>query len=50
VRVPEADQLLGVQTDPFDRILIAQAHVEGITLLTVDGLVSQYPGPVRSVL
>jgi PIN domain nuclease of toxin-antitoxin system len=35
--------------DPFDRILIAQALVEGITLLTVDPMVGRYPGPVRLV-
>jgi PIN domain nuclease of toxin-antitoxin system len=35
--------------DPFDRILIAQATVEGITLLTTDPLVTQYPGPVQQV-
>jgi PIN domain nuclease of toxin-antitoxin system len=35
--------------DPFDRILIAQAAVEGITLLTMDSLVAQYPRPVRRV-
>ncbi len=35
--------------DPFDRILVAQATVEGITLLTIDSLVSQYPGPIRTV-
>ncbi len=35
--------------DPFDRILIAQAMVEGITLLTADPLVAQYPGPIRRV-
>jgi hypothetical protein len=28
---------------------VAQATVEGITLLTVDPVVAQYPGPVRSV-
>ena len=33
--------------DPFDRILIAQATVEGITLLTADPLIKQYPGPIR---
>ena len=32
--------------DPFDRILVAQAIVEGITLLTTDDKVAQYPGPV----
>jgi PIN domain nuclease of toxin-antitoxin system len=35
--------------DPFDRILIAQATVEGILLLTVDPLVAQYPVPIRRV-
>jgi PIN domain nuclease of toxin-antitoxin system len=35
--------------DPFDRILVAQATVEGVTLLTIDSLVSQYPGPIRTV-
>lgn len=35
--------------DPFDRILVAQATVEGILLLTVDSLVARYPGPVRMV-
>ena len=33
--------------DPFDRLLIAQATVEGIVLLTVDSLVAKYPGPIR---
>ena len=36
--------------DPFDRILIAQAIVEGITLVSGDRLVLAYPGPIRSVL
>ena len=35
--------------DPFDRLLIAQAQVEGITLLTRDPLVAQYPAPIRLV-
>jgi PIN domain nuclease of toxin-antitoxin system len=35
--------------DPFDRILVAQAMVEGIVLLTADTMVAQYPGPVRRV-
>jgi len=36
--------------DPFDRILIAQAVVEEIALLTADRAVLAYPGPVVSVL
>ena len=35
--------------DPFDRLLIAQAIIEGVTLLTSDALVAQYPGSVRRV-
>jgi PIN domain nuclease of toxin-antitoxin system len=35
--------------DPFDRILVAQAIVEGITLLTSDPIVATYPGPIRQV-
>ena len=35
--------------DPFDRLLIAQAVVEGIALLTVDATVARYPGPIRKV-
>ena len=33
--------------DPFDRLLIAQAIVEGIELLTVDAQLARYPAPVR---
>lgn len=33
--------------DPFDRLLVAQAQVEGITLLTADATVARYPGPIR---
>jgi PIN domain nuclease of toxin-antitoxin system len=35
--------------DPFDRLLIAQCTVEGITLLTADRTVARYPGPIRHV-
>jgi PIN domain nuclease of toxin-antitoxin system len=38
-----------IHKDPFDRILIAQATVEAITLLTSDIIVARYPGPVRAV-
>jgi len=41
--------LPSLHKDPFDRMLVAQATVEGITLLTSDAIVSQYPGPVRAV-
>lgn len=35
--------------DPFDRILIAQALVEGIALVTSDSQIGAYPGPILSV-
>ena len=38
-----------IHKDPFDRLLVAQSMVEGITLLTADPLVAQYPAPVRSL-
>ena len=40
------DSLPPIHKDPFDRILVAQATVEGITLLTADALIAQYPGPI----
>lgn len=39
--------LPAVHRDPFDRLLVAQAQVEGITLLTADPMVARYPGPIR---
>ena len=38
-----------IHNDPFDRILIAQAQVENITLLTTDNKVVRYPGPIQAV-
>ncbi len=35
--------------DPFDRLLLAQAMVEGLTLLTSDGQLARYPGPIQRV-
>jgi PIN domain nuclease of toxin-antitoxin system len=35
--------------DPFDRILVAQARVEGLTLLTADKVVAKYGDGVRRV-
>jgi PIN domain nuclease of toxin-antitoxin system len=43
------DVLPALHRDPFDRLLLAQAMVEGITLLTADAVVAQDPGPVRKV-
>lgn len=43
------DGLPSIHKDPFDRLLVAQSMVEGITLLTTDDMVAQYPGPIRKV-
>lgn len=39
-----------IHKDPFDRILIAQAMVEGALLLTSDETIAQYDGPIRLML
>ncbi len=36
-----------IHKDPFDRMLVAQAMVEGVLLLTADPVVAKYPGPIR---
>lgn len=38
-----------IHKDPFDRLLIAQASVEDMTLVTADKTVATYPGPIRLV-
>ena len=42
-----ADLLPAVNSDPFDRMLVAQAQIEGLTLLTLDPVIGRYPGPIR---
>lgn len=50
-----AEHVLAVQAlparhkDPFDRLLLAQAIVEGRLLLTSDKTLAQYPGPVQAI-
>jgi PIN domain nuclease of toxin-antitoxin system len=38
-----------VHKDPFDRLLVAQAQLEALLLLTSDPVVARYPGPIRLV-
>ncbi len=45
----EVESLPAIHKDPFDRMLVVQAMVEGISLLTSDSVVAQYPGPIRLV-
>lgn len=45
----EVRHLPPVHGDPFDRILVAQARVEGLVLLTADRVLAAYGPPVRLV-
>ncbi len=44
-----AASLPQIHKDPFDRLLVSQATVEGIVLLTSDRIVTEYPGPIQKV-
>lgn len=41
--------LPAIHKDLFDRILVAQAQIEGLILLTADRIVARYPGPIQLV-
>ncbi len=43
------DLLPPIHKDPFVRMLIAQAQIEGLTLLTADGQLGRYPGSIQVV-
>lgn len=43
------NSLPDIHKDPFDRMLIAQATVEGFVLVTADQTVAKYPGPINKV-
>jgi PIN domain nuclease of toxin-antitoxin system len=38
-----------IHKDPFDRLLLAQAQVEGLILLTADAVLAGYPGAITRV-
>jgi hypothetical protein len=44
-----APELPMIHTDPFDRMLVAQAKAEGITLVTADARITEYDGPIERV-
>ena len=46
--VVAVESLPAIHKDPFDRILVAQATVEGITLVSADPWVAKYPGPIQT--
>lgn len=41
--------LPSIHRDPFDRLLVAQASVEGLLLLTRGAALADYPDPIRPV-
>jgi PIN domain nuclease of toxin-antitoxin system len=43
------EDLPALHRDPFDRLLIAQSIVEGLTLLTADRTVARYPASIQRV-
>jgi PIN domain nuclease of toxin-antitoxin system len=46
----EVSQLPEVHRDPFDRLLVAQARVEGCQLLTADRRLADYGSPVTLIV
>ena len=40
------NELPQIHKDPFDRMLLAQAKAEGMSFLTSDSILREYPGPV----
>ncbi len=43
------DLLPTIHGDPFDRLLVAQAQIEGLTLVTADTILGRYPGSILVV-
>lgn len=43
------DLLPPIHRDPFDRLLVAQAQIEAMTLVTADETVGRYPGPIQLI-
>ena len=43
------DLLPAVHKDPFDRMLVTQAQIEGMILLTSDSVVARYAGPIELI-
>jgi PIN domain nuclease of toxin-antitoxin system len=44
--IPKLAGLPELHKDPFDRILVAQALAEGLTLATKDAMLARYGAPV----
>jgi PIN domain nuclease of toxin-antitoxin system len=48
-RLPSLWMVFPIYSDPFDRILVTQAPIEGVTLLTSDEQVANYSGAVLRI-
>jgi PIN domain nuclease of toxin-antitoxin system len=42
-------ELPSIHKDPFDRLLLAQAKSENLTLLTADEIIALYPAPILHI-
>jgi PIN domain nuclease of toxin-antitoxin system len=49
IHVVAVGELPSLHRDPFDRLLVAQAQIESVTLMTADEAVAAYPGPILKV-
>lgn len=49
VHAAAVDTLPDIHRDPFDRLLVVQAQLEGLTLITADRIVGRYPGPIQVI-
>jgi len=49
VYAARAATLPPLHRDPFDRLLVAQALVEGLTLVTSNQALANYPGTIRLI-
>ena len=45
--VYELSSLPSLHKDPFDRILVAQARVENLPIVSTDSIIRDYPVPVE---
>lgn len=41
------DLLPPIHRDPFDRLLVVQSQIEGLTLWTADAVLGRYSGPIH---
>jgi len=47
--VAAVELLPPIHKDPFDRLLVAQTQIEGLTLWTADAVLGRYAGSIRVI-